>query len=87
MITSQTGTDDVNTLDIRYTLNSDISHNMTDLNDKTIAAFSFPFDSVVSGFYLNDGELKIVYENQLIIPLYLIKWFCFETGKWCYWYK
>ena len=71
MITSQTGTDDVNTLDIRYTLNSDISHNMIDLNDKTIGAFSFPFDSVVSGFYLNDGELKIVYENQLdntIVP-------------------
>tara|TARA_Y100001970_G_scaffold97490_1_gene122703 strand:+ start:30782 stop:34087 length:3306 start_codon:yes stop_codon:yes gene_type:complete len=71
MITSQTGTNDVNTLDIRYTLNSDISHNMIDLNDKTINAFSFPFDSVVSGFYLNDGELKIVYENQLdntIVP-------------------
>ena len=71
MITSQTGTNDINTLDIRYTLNTDISHNMIDLNDKNIGAFSFPFDSVVSGFYLNDGELKIVYENQLdntIVP-------------------
>lgn len=65
MITSQTGTDDVSTLDIRYKLNSDPSHNMIDLNDKSIGAFSFPFDSVVSGFYLLDGELKIVYENQL----------------------
>ena len=70
-VTSQTGTDDVNTLDIRYRLNVDISHNILDLNDKNIGAFSFPFDSVVSGFYLNEGELKIVYENQLdsnIVP-------------------
>jgi hypothetical protein len=71
MITSQTGTNDVGTLDIRYRLNTDISHNMVDLNDKPIGAFCFPFDSAVSGFYMDEGELKIVYEHQLdnsVIP-------------------
>ncbi len=70
-ITAQTGTTDVNTLDVRYKISVDVSANMLDVNNKIIKTFNFPTDSVISGYYLNEGELELIFENQLdslVIP-------------------